>query len=110
MKSGGRFSANARNASALAGPAINLAKAAFSRERAARIGSRNDSVIVRFRDFDSQLKSAINRPVDPLTLQRVSQAVGVGLVHERAMSGNAHVDKWECDVCGTQSIHSRARR
>ena len=58
-----------------------------------RTESVPDSVIVRFRDFDSQLKSAINRPVDPLKLQKLSQAVGVGLVHERAMSGNAHVLK-----------------
>lgn len=58
-----------------------------------RTESVPDSVIVRLRDFDSQLKSAINRPVDSLTLQRVSQAVGVGLVHERAMSGNAHALK-----------------
>jgi hypothetical protein len=47
VKSGGRFSANARSASALAGPAMSLAKAAFSRARAAAIGSRCDSMMVR---------------------------------------------------------------
>ena len=47
MKSGGRFSANALSASVFAGAPMSLANAAFSRLRAAAIGSRSDSTIVR---------------------------------------------------------------
>jgi hypothetical protein len=68
--------------------AAQAAKALAARERSVPVPT---SVIVRFRDFNSQLKAATNKPVTEEKLARASQAAGIGLKHQRAMSGRSHV-------------------
>ena len=82
MKSGGRFSANARKASALAGPAMSLAKAAFSRARAALIGSRCDSMMVRLVSISELIGSAAS--VRGVIEGRRHQFVGLALAPDEA--------------------------
>ncbi|MEO8137294.1 MAG: S8 family peptidase [Betaproteobacteria bacterium] len=64
------------------------AKTLAARERSVQVPT---SVIVRFKDFNSQLKAATNKAPADEKLARASQAAGIGLKHQRAMSGRSHV-------------------